>query len=69
MNISKRKINFYMRKNNSLCLNCGKAITPEVLKSRFCLMCNMEHRDQIRTLIKLDKVIQNISGGILYYDL
>lgn len=38
--------------NSYGCLNCGKAISYEVLKSRFCLDCNIRYSDQIRKLKK-----------------
>ncbi len=39
-------------KDTRFCLNCGKAISYEVLHSHFCWVCNMNYQKQIRVFEK-----------------
>ena len=44
------------------CLNCGKALSFAILKSRFCVECNLKYSDQIRKLKKRSRQIQVVEG-------
>jgi len=44
------------------CLSCGKALSYAILKSRFCVECNLKYTDQIRRLKKRSRQIQVVEG-------
>lgn len=45
------------------CLNCGKALSIEILKSRFCVECNIKYVEQIRNLKKKSTQVRLLEGG------
>jgi len=48
--------------NTDGCLNCGKALSFAILKSRFCVECNLKYSDQIRELKKRSRQILLVEG-------
>ena len=45
------------------CLNCGKPISYEVTKSKFCLECKLKYPEQIRKYrSKKRKILENVNG-------